>query len=656
MPVLPIARITMPADMANVENGKLPPHLLAKCGIANFDMHHLAARSMRALAAAARRAGFEVTATGTLRSYERQRQMFDGTNPANRTKYEGRYIPEHLWHTVGQATFDHGDIRVWQNRRWKRRKETAAAAVPGQCLEEGTVILTRRGLIPIEEILVGDEVWTHKYRWRPVTDVQGFEKQVMKMAGAAHPGMYATAEHRWFVVEDPAYRKRGPKGGPVVVKQTNEVEGDLWLVPTTFDEQEVELSPELLRFAGAWVADGTYHAKKDGTVAGIIYPRNAKAEVVIEWMKAAGIKPTEWTDRGDGVRRIGFESAAARWLGKEFGKKSTERTIPSWLVGNRKLSEAFLEGYLHGDGHWRAMDGKTPQWQIHASSRRLVVGLTLLGRTVGWYSRLSGRRWPPTCIVKGKVCTPTAEAWTAALYPEWPESNERIWSYDADSMASRISRVEEVEGVRTVYDITVAEDESFIADGIISHNSNHGLGIAIDFTSPTSAFLNWLIANAHLYGYSWELKSEPWHLRYVAGDSIPRATLDYEASIAPPVTPPVAPPVVTPLPPPLVPQLPPFIPEEGKWGLMPLVAHLDRPNLDLGSGFGTGPDRDWVRYVQAVLALKCGYSQWIKPHGLYDELTKAAVSQVQGSPFVALYPDGKVNFDDWKWIDAAAAA
>lgn len=314
MPTLPIERIVFPADMTGVENGKLPDYLLAACGLGTFKMHHLAARAMKALVDAATKAGFNVSATGTLRSYERQRQMFDGTLPQNRTRYEGRYIPERLWHTVGQATLDHGDVRTWQGQRWKRRLGTAAAAVPG--------------------------------------------------------------------------------------------------------------------------------------------------------------------------------------------------------------------------------------------------------------------------------------------------------------------------------------------------TSIHGYGFAVDFTYPTAQFLNWLLAHADEFGYSWELQAEPWHLRYVKGDAIPQAVLDYEASISgTPVTPPAPLP-----PPPIFPTLPPFIPEQAKWGLMPLVPHIERPNLDLGSGFGTGPDRDWVRYVQGVLALKCGYSTWITPHGLYDELTKAAVAQVQGNAYVNLYPDGKVNLDDWNWIDAAAAA
>lgn len=127
---LPIRSVVLPSDLRGETNG-VPDHLLAPCGVQGFKMHHLAARSMRAMVAAMTAAGFVVRATGTTRSYERQVEMFDGTDPASRTAVEGRYIPEHLWGTVPKASLTN-DVRTWQGKKWKRRVGTAAAAVPGK--------------------------------------------------------------------------------------------------------------------------------------------------------------------------------------------------------------------------------------------------------------------------------------------------------------------------------------------------------------------------------------------------------------------------------------------------------------------------------------------------------------------------------------------
>lgn len=71
--------------------------------------------------------------------------------------------------------------------------------------------------------------------------------------------------------------------------------------------------------------------------------------------------------------------------------------------------------------------------------------------------------------------------------------------------------------------------------------SNHGYGLAIDTASGTTPAgaqsltppaLRWLIANAVSLGWSWELQSEPWHLRMTTGDRLPQRVLDIENYLA----------------------------------------------------------------------------------------------------------------------------
>ena len=52
--------------------------------------------------------------------------------------------------------------------------------------------------------------------------------------------------------------------------------------------------------------------------------------------------------------------------------------------------------------------------------------------------------------------------------------------------------------------------------------SNHGWGLAVDIWNVSqNGRLEWLLVNAARFGFSWELQSEPWHLRYVLGDDLP---------------------------------------------------------------------------------------------------------------------------------------
>jgi hypothetical protein len=61
--------------------------------------------------------------------------------------------------------------------------------------------------------------------------------------------------------------------------------------------------------------------------------------------------------------------------------------------------------------------------------------------------------------------------------------------------------------------------------------SQHNLGLAVDIANASDKKrINWLIANVEKFGWSWEVvPSEPWHIRYVAGDNIPQAVKDYVA-------------------------------------------------------------------------------------------------------------------------------
>ncbi len=62
--------------------------------------------------------------------------------------------------------------------------------------------------------------------------------------------------------------------------------------------------------------------------------------------------------------------------------------------------------------------------------------------------------------------------------------------------------------------------------------SNHNLGIAIDIKDASGPRLAWLLANEAKFGFSHELDSEPWHIRYVAGDAVPEAVQAWKASKA----------------------------------------------------------------------------------------------------------------------------
>lgn len=61
-----------------------------------------------------------------------------------------------------------------------------------------------------------------------------------------------------------------------------------------------------------------------------------------------------------------------------------------------------------------------------------------------------------------------------------------------------------------------------VAMAAIPGFSNHGWGLAVDvWNVGQNGRLEWLLENAARFGFSWEVQSEPWHLRFILGDDLP---------------------------------------------------------------------------------------------------------------------------------------
>jgi LAS superfamily LD-carboxypeptidase LdcB len=68
-----------------------------------------------------------------------------------------------------------------------------------------------------------------------------------------------------------------------------------------------------------------------------------------------------------------------------------------------------------------------------------------------------------------------------------------------------------------------------LAPMAVPGTSQHNFAIAIDIANASGKRLEWLLKHAQSFGFSWEVQSEPWHLRYVAGDNVPERVKEWKA-------------------------------------------------------------------------------------------------------------------------------
>ena len=177
-----------------------------------------------------------------------------------------------------------------------------------------------------------------------------------------------------------------------------------------------------------------------------------------------------------------------------------------------------------------------------------------------------------------------------------------------------------------------------VASAAVPSTSNHGWGLAIDTafdTDPTDGLgpddaagitrhpkWSWFVSIVPSYGFSWEDQSEPWHIRFVAGDVMPAKVIQFEQG--------------------LLPAFPPFNPALQQWSLWPIAS---KPAVKFGS---TG---DIVKYLQGVLKFKAGQTG-ITIDGKFGGQTEDAVKIFQ--KFFGLTIDGWVGQQTWAMIDYCA--
>ena len=119
-------------------------------------------------------------------------------------------------------------VTIVAEPRWSPGK---ALQAEGRCLVEGQTILTSRGSIPIEDVLIGDQVLTHRGRWRPVSktwsrNVERSPRErltTISYQGTTEP-LVATSDHKVWL------RRRG-EGQASWVEASNVLPGDHLLSP-----------------------------------------------------------------------------------------------------------------------------------------------------------------------------------------------------------------------------------------------------------------------------------------------------------------------------------------------------------------------------------------------------------------------------------------
>jgi intein/homing endonuclease len=209
---------------------------------------------------------------------------------------------------------------------------------------------------------------------------------------------------------------------------------------------------------GRYVADGnTVGTNRRGLRTGVcITARQDRIGEVSSIAELAGFSPK--VRPHDNAAAIGiYSTELTQWIIANYGEHADQKRIPVWLHGQpRYIREAFLEGYLTGDGHWNE---SRRRWEIPTASKELAIGLRLMGNSLGYTTSFSWVDPRPN-----SMCANPLRSYRV----QFSSSGNAI--IEDDVTWQKIRSIEPADPA-TVYDLVVAEDYSYVADGLVHKGS-----------------------------------------------------------------------------------------------------------------------------------------------------------------------------------------
>ena len=318
------------------------------------------------------------------------------------------------------------------------------------CFGAGTPVLTRRGSVKIEDVVIGDYVWTHQNRWRKVIDTMNRTAEAIQIGPVVttpdHPFFSRQQWRKWRTRDRRGYE--WGVGDESSWVHAGESKGHFWATP--LEVRGGESAPDSLPnpwIAGRYVADGWIG--KDGLSLAI---GDGREEPSGAW--AISQNGPKW-------RRFTKRTKWDSILESDFGSGAHHKTIPTWIFSTSdEYRREFLRGYLAGDGTV-IRDGH----RANTVSASLASQLRLLAISLDMTSSLMFVKTPDTTVIEGRTVNQSDYYGVTFL------ENTGRYTRDKDGFRwTKQRRDPKPIGERTVYDITVEEDHSFTAWGYIVHN------------------------------------------------------------------------------------------------------------------------------------------------------------------------------------------
>jgi DNA modification methylase len=327
------------------------------------------------------------------------------------------------------------------------------------CLAKGSLVLTKRGYIPIEDIEIGDETLTHTGVWKPIIAKALTQEnaEVVKVNAQGVPNLICTPTHKIYARRRKGTWHKDPADAIewIEAKDLQDSYVNLKLPPVV----ESPISEQEWWLIGRWIADGHIDARGHQYFISVGKDKlDHFAEKADGYIGAIADHTDQCSCYQIGLKHL---SQDARNVLAKCGHGAKNKVIPFEAISlNKELSKAFVDGYLSGDGSYLA-SGKIMCTSV---SRALLLGMAIpMQRVYGKALSIWAGRGERIGEIQGREVHCSQE-WQGVISPKFCYS--KVTKNEAWKPVKQVTPAENAD----VYNIEVADDHSYTAEGCIVKN------------------------------------------------------------------------------------------------------------------------------------------------------------------------------------------
>lgn len=390
------------------------------------------------------------------------------------------------------------------------------------CFLSGARVRTIDGEKCIQDIRVGDKVLTHKGRYRSVYHImqRPYKGKIYTITyyGDNDASLHVTAEHPLLVSRRKKKEYRNTVFERIWIRADEVKVGDYLVYPKYKKEREtmlietetvrepqrmykyshirqykphvdllmeygcgaatqtkqiaLDLTPDFYRLVGYFLSEG--HVDREHYLTFTFHEKEEKYinDVKSLLMQYFGKSPIQSKVRNNGITIILCSTIVARLFAREFGSTHEEKKIPQWMIdGPKEHLIELIKGMWRGDGNYYK---KTKLFRYSSATRSLALAFRDILLKLGIISSINvQRRESPRKPIHTVVVSRIHNELFGSIVGVSTENGVKEGSpffMDDEYIYLPIKSIRETYQETTVYNFSVIEDESYIAEGVVSHN------------------------------------------------------------------------------------------------------------------------------------------------------------------------------------------